>query len=463
MRYRRPEVTRQAATPIVPPTATQRGISRGLLQAMAQHSPVGEALVDRDGIFRHVNPAYGAIHGWRPDELLGRPFTMLLPSLQREAALALHRQFLDGPVDLEREVDVVRRDGTVRKVMARSVCVPGDDGQPCRAVYEIDITERRGQERAAPLPPTFAQTVLDGLAEHICVIDEHGTVVVVNRAWREFATANAGAGATAALHEGASYLAVCDAAARTGRADGAEAAEFLARLRELLAGQLQRFELEYACHSSAQQRWFVVRVSRLQGSEPPRFVVAHLDVTALKQAQATLHLQASTDELTGVASRRHFLHALDVEFERVRRHPGLQSSVLILDVDHFKSVNDSRGHAAGDAVLRHITLLVGTQTRPIDVLGRMGGEEFALLLPDTGAEQALALAQRLGQGVAERPLPWAQHRIGVTVSIGVSLLDAADASAHAALARADAALYDAKNGGRNTVRFRAPSAAAADP
>ncbi len=454
---RRPEVTRQAATPIVPPAASLRGGSRRLLQAMAQHAPVGQAVVDGDGNFRFVNPAYGAIHGGLPEELLGRPFTTLLPPWQREAALAQHRQFLDGVGDLDRDGDFVRRDGTVRAVLARSVRLSGDDGRPWRAVYELDITERRQQDHATPLSQSFAQTVLDGLATHICVIDERGVVVVVNRAWREFAAANGGT--AAALHEGADYLAVCEAAARTGRADSAEAGEFVALLRELLAGQRQGFELEYPCHSPGQQRWFVVRVSRLQGSVPPRFVAAHLDVTALKLAQATLHLQASTDELTGVATRRHFLRALNVEFERVRRHPGLHSSVLMLDVDHFKRVNDGHGHAAGDAVLRHITQLVGAQTRPIDVLGRMGGEEFALLLPDTGAEQALALGVRLGRGIAERPLQWARRAIGATVSIGITELVASDAGADTALARADAALYDAKNAGRNSVRFRAPPAA----
>jgi len=108
--------------------------------------------------------------------------------------------------------------------------------------------------------------------------------------------------------------------------------------------------------------------------------------------------------------------------------------------------------AAGDAVLRHVAQVVSRHTRTGDVLGRTGGEEFAMLLPDTAPDEAEALSERLRHQVSLEPVPFAEHRISVTVSIGIAVLAASDADAGAALMRADRALYEAKDAGRNAVR-----------
>jgi len=223
-------------------------------------------------------------------------------------------------------------------------------------------------------------------------------------------------------------------------------------MSEVVAGHRQHFQLEYPCHSPEEKRWFMVRVSRIEASEPPRYVVAHDNVTALKQAQEALRQQATTDELTGVANRRSFMEALGIEFERLRRHPTLQCSVLAIDLDHFKDVNDTWGHAAGDAVLKHVARVVSGHTRVGDVLGRTGGEEFTILLPDTVPDEAEALSERLRLQVSLEPLQFNGHSIPVTVSIGIALLTASDTEAGDAVMRADRALYEAKEAGRNAVR-----------
>jgi len=319
----------------------------------------------------------------------------------------------------------------------------------------VDITERRRMELALQASQQFTRSVLDGLGAHVCVIDDNGVIVTVNRAWLDFAAANGGS--LSSLQEGANYLRVCEVAACANSADAAVAAQFLALLREVIAGHRQHFQLEYPCHSPAENRWFMVRVSRIEASEPPCYVVAHDNVTALKQAQEALRQQATTDELTGVANRRSFMEALGIEFERLRRHPTLQCSVLAIDLDHFKHVNDTWGHAAGDAVLQHVAQVVSGHTRLGDVLGRTGGEEFTVLLPDTTVDEAEALAERLRLQVSMDPLQFTGGAISVTLSIGIAVLTASDAHADAALARADRALYDAKAVGRNAVRrWQAP-------
>jgi diguanylate cyclase (GGDEF)-like protein/PAS domain S-box-containing protein len=179
-------------------------------------------------------------------------------------------------------------------------------------------------------------------------------------------------------------------------------------------------------------------------------VYAHFeDITERIRLASELRLQASTDFLTGAANRRGFMHSLSREFERIQRHPGLQSCVLMLDLDHFKKVNDSFGHSAGDAVLKQVTCLMKLETRRLDALGRIGGEEFALLLPDTARDEALLLANRLRERIERSPLQFQQQSIPTTVSIGCSLIELLDSNADAVMVRADKALYQAKRQGRN--------------
>jgi diguanylate cyclase (GGDEF)-like protein/PAS domain S-box-containing protein len=177
------------------------------------------------------------------------------------------------------------------------------------------------------------------------------------------------------------------------------------------------------------------------------------DITEQVRLARELRQQASTDFLTGLANRRSFMERLEIEFQRIRRHPAHSSCVLAFDLDHFKRVNDTWGHAAGDAVLRHVALLMRRAVRRPDLLSRSGGEEFLLLLPDTAREAAVAMAERLRLRLRATPTPVGDTLIPVTISIGVSAISAADTAASQVLARADAALYEAKRAGRDAVRL----------
>jgi diguanylate cyclase (GGDEF)-like protein len=167
-----------------------------------------------------------------------------------------------------------------------------------------------------------------------------------------------------------------------------------------------------------------------------------------------LQRQAHTDDLTGVANRRSLLERLALEFERVHRHPELRCCLLALDLDHFKAVNDHWGHATGDAVLVHVAQQMQKSVRSLDMVGRTGGEEFVVLLPDTRLDEAARLGERLRERMAQTPLQHAGHSIVVTVSLGLSEISPRDASADVALLRADQALYEAKAAGRNRLCVR---------
>jgi diguanylate cyclase (GGDEF)-like protein len=156
------------------------------------------------------------------------------------------------------------------------------------------------------------------------------------------------------------------------------------------------------------------------------------------------------DPLTGLLNRRAIDEALAAEVQRARRL-GAPFSVLMLDVDRFKPINDTHGHAAGDRALQHLATLLSSQMRDIDRVGRYGGEEFVVLLPGTPQEQAHGLAQRLCEKVAALPPMWRDAPLPVTVSIGVAEWLGDSDGLPALMARADAALYRAKEDGRNRV------------
>lgn len=186
-----------------------------------------------------------------------------------------------------------------------------------------------------------------------------------------------------------------------------------------------------------------------------KVVVVSRDITRLKQLETTLREMAATDTLTGLHNRRYFLAQLEQELARVRRVESHCASVLMLDADHFKQVNDTFGHASGDDVLRHLAGLMKNELRKVDTAGRIGGEEFAVILPGASVYAAEVFAERLRSKVAESPTSRADKLIPMTVSIGVAMMKGSDASGEDALARADRALYVAKEGGRNKVTIEA--------
>jgi diguanylate cyclase (GGDEF)-like protein len=164
--------------------------------------------------------------------------------------------------------------------------------------------------------------------------------------------------------------------------------------------------------------------------------------------QDDLRRLATTDELTGVMNRRAFMDAARREFDRARRY-GRPAAVLALDIDHFKLVNDDYGHAGGDLVLRGCAARWQAALRDQDVLGRIGGEEFCIVLPETGETHAALIAERLRALTGDAPMPGG--RCLVTVSVGWTVIEPADKSWSEVLERADRALYAAKAAGRNCI------------
>jgi two-component system cell cycle response regulator len=171
----------------------------------------------------------------------------------------------------------------------------------------------------------------------------------------------------------------------------------------------------------------------------------------LEEKNRRLALLSTTDEVTGLRNRRCFEERLSVECERGRRH-GSKLALLLLDIDDFKQVNDRSGHPAGDEALRHLGGLLRARTRRSDLAIRYGGDEFALLLVESGIEGALIYAEQLRQAVAEAVVPLdSGGTLRLTISVGVASWRQSRPTPEALVAAADAALYRAKAAGRNRV------------
>jgi diguanylate cyclase (GGDEF)-like protein/PAS domain S-box-containing protein len=180
------------------------------------------------------------------------------------------------------------------------------------------------------------------------------------------------------------------------------------------------------------------------------FSVVLRDVTERKSTGDEIRRLLITDQLTGVSNRARFYELAEAEFARWKRFRQPISAVMI-DIDHFKRINDTYGHAAGDEVLRQVAVSLQTGLRSIDVIGRLGGEEFAILLPSIDLEGAEMVAERLRRTVAGLSPVSDGTAIPVTISLGVAQIDGDAREFDALLKAADAALYGAKQGGRNKV------------
>jgi len=195
---------------------------------------------------------------------------------------------------------------------------------------------------------------------------------------------------------------------------------------------------------------YVVGAYRAARALARSFRRSHQLTHELDLARQAAEVQARTDELTGMRNRRAFHELGEVAVAQARRYND-PLAVISLDIDHFKKVNDTWGHATGDETLRLVAIIINRMVRTSDIAGRVGGEEFAIVLPRASPEQAAAMAERLRVAMEKAPLYHDNGELHFTASFGVAVRTAAADTLERLLAEADKALYEAKEGGRNRV------------
>jgi diguanylate cyclase (GGDEF)-like protein/PAS domain S-box-containing protein len=226
-------------------------------------------------------------------------------------------------------------------------------------------------------------------------------------------------------------------------------------MQAYLEGKTEIYVVEYRLRCKDDSyKWILGRgmiVSRSEDGKPLRMIGTHTDISERKCLELELTRQAHLDYLTSLSNRRHFIAQGEVELSRATRY-DTPLSLLMLDIDFFKNVNDTYGHQAGDIVLQALSKICQDTLRQVDIAGRIGGEEFAIILPEATTKDALEVAERLREVVAktEVAIP-AGLPIHFTVSVGVITLQDKNVNIDTLLNQADKALYEAKETGRNKV------------
>jgi diguanylate cyclase (GGDEF)-like protein len=388
--------------------------------------------LDSSDRFRWLNPAAERLLARPAGELVGRELWAEFPDLAGSPLQETHRaarrtgeiqhlEFFYGPLDRWFEVRAHPHDGDL-------------------VVFFRDVHERRSLDEQRAAESSLIRAVLNALPARTAILDADGTILTTNTAW---AAGSASAGRPFASRRGANYLAACRAAAEAGDR-GARAA--VDGLEAVLAGREPSFSVDYAARPGSrgtQPRWWHMQVFPVD--DGPRVVVTHTDITERVSAEQRAAWQARHDHLTALPNRAALHEAIA---DALAEDQGGRVTVLYMDVDGFKQVNDSLGHAAGDLLLRELAARLAHRTRPTDVVGRLGGDEFVVVARDCDTAGGEALAQRF-RAVFDEPFELAGTRLPLTVSVGIATSNPAHTRPEDLLRDADAAMYAAKATGRN--------------
>lgn len=299
-------------------------------------------------------------------------------------------------------------------------------------------------------PYDFSKLILDSITEHIVVIDHSGIILYFNKAWIEFGQEN---GYSVKSWLGVNYLKACDDAASAGDEFGKKASE---GIREVLKRKLEKFHLEYPCHSPVEKRWFMMRVTPLLLEGMIYIVISHQNITERKVIEEQIINLSRLDGLTNIPNRRFFDEFLEKEWQRCTRL-NFPITLALMDVDYFKLLNDHYGHQKGDLCLIKIGKALGKiGNRPSDCAARYGGDEFSLVLGNATVKQSLVLIKRLINDISGLEIPNKQSPVKpiVTVSIGLAMIyPDRKKNIKVLIDMADKQLYLAKETGRNRVMY----------
>ena len=415
------------------------------LRAALDVMPLGIVLLDQKLNARFINQAFRRM--WAlPDEVADRhpSFAVLMhhgrdtgayemPMDQLEAYVAERIELITRNESFQ--IDLRRMKGDV----IRKQCAPFPDGGRMLSYMEVTDIVRQADELRV------LRDALENVQDGVLLLDADLNAIFMNQKVRKFWEIDEREAATRP-----SYRSLVTRS-RRALAPGLptkELAGFAAkRFAELKVGDHVR-ELQ-----TPDGRRLRAHCTNMVGGGR---MVTYYDITDLTQKTEQLERLATTDPLTGLYNRRHFRVALDAEWSRFQRYYR-SVSVMMVDIDHFKSVNDRYGHAIGDEAIKATAEACLLGKRKSDIVGRVGGEEFAILLPETTLSRAQIVAERIRKRIAGQALKVRDANFQITVSIGVAEASVSMSGADALLVAADQALYQAKGQGRNRCLCWSPA------
>lgn len=417
-------------------------LSGGLYRDLLEAAPDAMIVVAENGRIVLANSQAERLYGYTAEELLDQPVEMLLVDHTRAAHAGQRMSYFSKPharpMGAGMELRGRRKDGSTFPAEVSLSPVQTDGGLLVSSAIR-DVTERKRSEEALARLAAIVESAYDAIFS----TDLRGNILT----WNPAAHRMFGYSAQEIIGRNISILTPAgredDTRTILGRIRRGERAPPYETVRRRKDGSLIEIWLTSSPLEDPHGR--VIGAAKIAR-----------DLTERKEMEQKLREEAQQDELTGAATRRHFRELAQRELARVRRHGG-SLSVVAIDVDRFKNINDSHGHAVGDRVLQALSHACGEILREEDVVGRLGGDEFVLLLPETDGAAAAKVAERLLATIARLPVRGAESAdVQFTASIGVAASTSEDVGIDQLLRRADEALYAAKRAGRNTVRLNTP-------
>lgn len=406
---------------------------KAISDTIIESAPGAFFMIDDDLRLSRWNKALGKETGLADEQIRGSSIVSTIYAPDQAVATAKFlAAFATGQSHME--VRVLTPDQGLRTFLksARRFVV---DEVPYLAGFCLDVTDRKQTEDTLAREKAFSDALIESIPGAFFVLDTEGNYFRWNSYLKRLTGLSdaelLGRAALLSIHEGDLRLAA-----------GA--------IKDAFENGYAQAELRVPTRDRGLRLYFTT-LRRFQAGAANYLVCVGMDTTEWLARMKELEHEAWTDPLTQVPNRSHFLALAKSEFARCRRY-GHPLSLWMLDIDHFKTVNDTYGHQAGDVALQAVAATSREALRDWDILGRMGGEEFAVLLPETESAQSQAVAERLRQIVATAPVPvepGATTR--VTVSIGIATAGGEDRDLEALLGRADRALYEAKRTGRDKV------------
>ena len=403
-----------------------------MLDTVYEHSPVGLHALRPDGLIVQMNQRELDWLGYEAHEVLGRRYiTELMAPGYADVFGARVQVLRRGEIPPPAYTEFVCKNGSRLPVRVSSAPALGSGGELALIHSAVmDLSESSAADASRGETAGLQEALLEAISSGLMMYREDGQCVLANRAAAELI----GTTVEELLQQNFHYL-------LSWRKTGLYAA-----VTRAMAGEANEILIQGASSFGKRIDSLVECVPVKQGDAPMVLLVAS-DVSAIASNARAMEKLAYSDALTGLPNRRAAMEQLDSEFRRARRTERAWS-VLMVDVDFFKRVNDTFGHDVGDVVLQHVARVLKSSARGTDLVARLGGEEFMVLLPDTGLADARLVAEKLRAALEAHEAPTAGR---VTASLGLACCRPEDANAEAVLKRADEGVYRAKAEGRNRV------------
>jgi len=392
-----------------------------------------------EGRYTDVNDAFENVLGYSPAEIIGRTSFDLNLWVDDDARSNVLREIQTRGRVENLEIRLRRKSGEVFPALIFITPITLHN-TACLLTMMMDITERKRAEEQLRETRDTLQTIIYSSPLTILTFDSEDRITMWNPAaesmfgWSEKQT-----------------LGQIDPTVPENKLRESDA------LRNATMSGMSFSNMDTVRMKNDGEQFHVsLSVAPLRGQENEVIGRLHIitDITERKKLQEELRQQATTDELTKVSNRRHFIELANSEIKRAIRLKRPPAFALI-DIDHFKQINDTYGHATGDLALIEFTKICQKQIREIDVLARFGGDEFVLLFPETNKEQAYEIVERIRLALMKTPVDLEGEQVVITLSCGIASLGDEQKSLDTLLNRADQALYHAKEAGRNRVVIEA--------